>query len=118
MMKTVLKWLVLTPIALFLLGLAVANRETVRVVLDPLPGDGPFFETTAPLFLVAFAAAILGILAGSSVTWWSQGRHRQAARQARAETERLRQEAARLRDELASRAAAPALPAERPRDAA
>ena len=114
-MKTVLKWLLLTPLGLILLGLAVANRDMVRVVLDPLPGNGPLFETQAPLFLVAFATAILGIVAGSLVTWWSQGRHRRAARLARAESERLRQEAARLRSELANR-----LPAslERPRDAA
>ncbi len=116
-MKSLLKWLFLTPIALFLLGLAVANRDMVRVVLDPLPGDGPLFETTAPLFLVAFIVAILGIIAGSLVTWLSQGRHRRAARQARAESERLRQEAARLRGELASRSTALITP-ERPRDAA
>jgi uncharacterized integral membrane protein len=116
-MKSLLKWLFLTPVALFLLGLAVANRENVRVVLDPLPGDGPLFETNAPLFLVAFAAAIIGIVAGSLVTWWSQGRHRRAAGQARAETERLRQETVRLRGELASRSNALIAP-ERPRDAA
>jgi uncharacterized integral membrane protein len=116
-MKSLLKWLFLTPVALFLLGLAVANRESVRVVLDPLPGDGPLFETNAPLFLVAFGSAILGIAAGSLVTWWSQGRHRRDARQARAETERLRQEAVRLRGELASRSNALTV-AERPRDAA
>ena len=40
-----------------------------------------------------------------------------AARQARAESERLRQEAARLRGELASRSTALITP-ERPRDAA
>lgn len=116
-MKSILKWLFLTPVALFLLGLAVANREHVRVVLDPLPGDNPLFETNAPVFLVAFATAILGIVAGSLVTWWSQGRHRQAAREARAETARLREEAARLRGELASRSHALIDP-ERPRDAA
>ena len=116
-MKSLLKWLFLTPVALFILGLAVANRESVRVVLDPLPGDVPLFETNAPLFLVAFAAAILGIVAGGLVTWWSQGRHRRAARQARAETERLRQEAVRLPGELASRSNALIAP-ERPRDAA
>lgn len=116
-MKSLLKWLFLTPVALFLLGLAVANRESVRVVLDPLPGDGPLFETNAPLFLVAFAAAILGIASGSLVTWWSQGRHRRSARQARAETERLRQETTRLRSELTSRSNALISP-ERPRDAA
>jgi uncharacterized integral membrane protein len=117
MMKTLLKWLFLLPVGLFLLGLAVANRDNVRVVLDPLPGEGPLFETQAPLFIVAFAAAILGIVAGSLATWLSQGRHRRSARQARAEAERLRQEAARLRGDLANRSGALTL-AERPRDAA
>jgi uncharacterized integral membrane protein len=118
MIKALLKWLFLLPIGLFLLGLAVANRESVRVVLDPLPGEGPMFETQVPLFLVAFASAILGIVAGSFVTWMTQGRHRRSARQARAEAERLRHEAARLRGELATRSGALTGPAERPRDAA
>ena len=117
-MKTLLKWFFLAPVALVLLAFAVANREQVRVVLDPLPGDPPSLEVTAPLFLVLTIAGVFGIVAGSFVTWLAQGRHRRAARLARAEAERLRDEAARLRGELASRTSLTTLPAERPRDAA
>jgi uncharacterized integral membrane protein len=105
-MKTFLKWLVLAPVGLILLAFAVANREPVRVVLDPLPGDPPSFEISAPLFLVLLAAGAFGIIAGSLVTWWAQGRHRRAARLARAEAERLRQDSAHLRGQLANRATA------------
>src|SRR3954454_9376352 len=114
-MKTFLKWLVLAPLGLILLVFAIANREPVRVVLDPLPGDGSDFQINAPLFLILFLFAALGVLAGGLATWLSQGRHRRAARHARSDLDRLRNEAETLRAQLAARSAG-AL--ERPRDAA
>lgn len=114
-MKAVLKWLVLVPVGVILLVFAIANREPVRVVVDPLPGQYSLFEITAPLFIVLFLAAGLGVLAGGIATWFAQGRHRRAARHARADVERLRREAESLRAQLAPRIP-PAI--ERPRDAA
>ena len=112
-MKSFLKWLFLAPVAF-----AVANRDPVRIVFDPLPGDPPSLEMTVPLFLILFGSGAIGIVAGSFVTWLAQGRHRRAARLARVEADRLREEAARLRGELANRSSLATLPAERPRDAA
>ncbi|MDB5642286.1 MAG: hypothetical protein JWN07_1603 [Hyphomicrobiales bacterium] len=113
-MKTFLKWLVLAPLGVLLLAFAIANREPVRVVLDPLPGDSEF-QIAAPLFLILFLATGLGVLAGGFATWVSQGRHRTAARHARSDIDRLRNEADNLRAQLAVRAGT-AL--ERTRDAA
>ncbi len=114
-MKTFLKWLVLAPVGLVLLAFAIANRQPVRVVLDPLPGEYADFQITAPLFLILFLAMGVGVLAGGIVTWLAQGRYRRAARHARADVERLRTEADRMRAQLS-----PRLPAilEQPRDAA
>lgn len=102
-MKTFLKWLVLAPVSVILLAFAIANREPVRVVLDPLPGDGSDLQVAAPLFLILFLAAGVGVLAGGFVTWMAQGRHRRAARHARSDIERLRNEAENLRAQLAAR---------------
>ena len=102
-MKTFLKWLFLAPLGVLLLAFAIANREPVRVILDPLPGD-PEFMIAAPLFLVLFLAAGLGVLAGGFATWLAQGRHRRAARHARSDVDRRRNEADHLRAQLATRA--------------
>ncbi len=114
-MKTFLKWLVLAPLGVILLAFAIANREPVRVVLDPMPGDGSDFQIAAPLFLIIFLAIGVGVLAGGFATWMAQGRHRRAARHARSDIDRLRNEADNLRTQLAARSAG-AL--ERTRDAA
>jgi hypothetical protein len=56
---------------------------------------------------------MVGGLIGGTASWVGQGRHRRAARRARAEAERYRAEAERLRSELAGSPsqARPILPA-------
>jgi len=114
-MKTFLKWLVLAPVALLLILFAVTNREPVRVVLDPLPGDMALIDITAPLFIILFLAAGLGVIAGGIAGWFVQARQRQAIRTARADVERLQREADSLRQQLSPRLLGSG---ERPRDAA
>jgi uncharacterized integral membrane protein len=117
-MKTFFKWLVLAPIALIVLAFAIANREPVRVVLDPLPGETTDLQINAPLFLILFVAVAIGVLAGGFATWLAQGRHRRAARHARSDIDRLRNEAENLRAQLGARSAGSSLALERTRDAA
>lgn len=90
-MKAFLRFLVLTPVAAVLLLFAFANRHNVIVSFDPFAGDGEAgIAVAAPMFLVMFVAAMLGVLAGGAATWLTQGKHRKAARRNRAEAERLR----------------------------
>jgi uncharacterized integral membrane protein len=93
-MKNFLKLLVLAPIAALLLIFAFANRQIVTVSFDPfVDGDIPAFAITAPLFLILILTVMLGVVAGGAATWLSQSKYRKAARQNRAEAERLRNEA-------------------------
>jgi uncharacterized integral membrane protein len=98
-MKTLLKFIVLTPIAIVLLAFAFANRHIVTVSFDPFAADDALAVAaiSAPLFLVLFLAAMIGVLAGGAATWLRQGKHRKAARANRAEAERLRGQAQALR---------------------
>jgi uncharacterized integral membrane protein len=89
-MKTFLKWLLLAPIGLLIAAFAVMNRQNVPVVLDPFGNDIPGMNFQAPLFFVMFLCGIIGVVAGSFVTWVGQGKHRRAAREAKAEAARLR----------------------------
>ena len=59
-----LKALVLLPIAILIVLLAVANRQTVSLSLDPFSQAAPEFATRLPLFAVIFAAVMVGVVIG------------------------------------------------------
>lgn len=99
-MKSFLKWLFLLPISLGIVMLAIANRHVVTVLLDPFGQSNPDLEITAPLFLVIFGAAIVGVIFGGIATWFGQSKHRSAARRAKAELSQARMDAEMLRKQI------------------
>jgi uncharacterized integral membrane protein len=103
-----LKIVILILLAVILLGFAFANHHEVIVSFDPFAAiDNAALSYPVPLFVVVVVAAMLGVVAGALATWVSQGRHRRASRQNRAEAEKWRAQAQALR------AAHPALPSDR-----
>jgi uncharacterized integral membrane protein len=93
-----LKVAVVGIIAVVLLGFAFANRNFVTVSFDPFASrDNAALSIEAPLFAVAIAAAMLGVVAGAFATWLSQGRHRRAARHSRYEADKWRTQAEALK---------------------
>jgi uncharacterized integral membrane protein len=107
-MKNALKWIVLAPLAVVLLVFALHNRQHVTVSFDPF-GNSPALAVPLPLFVALGLAAMIGVFVGGIATWFGQARHRRAARQARAEIERLRAENQRLSAAMRDKAAALAL---------
>ena len=89
-MKTILKLIVLVPVGVALILLAVANHHEVMLKFDPFTNDGSEMKFPMPLFLPLFAMLMLGVVVGGIAMWISQGRHRRAARLAKAETNQLR----------------------------
>jgi uncharacterized integral membrane protein len=104
----ILKWLLLVPVAVLAIMLAIANRAPVTVVFDPFPPASSGLTFAAPLFLVVLASVILGVLLGGFGAWLRQGRHRRAARLARADADRQRVETERLRSQINAFASLPA----------
>lgn len=95
-MARFLKWLLIVPVAAIVLALAVANRHTATIYLDPFPGgvpDGP--QITAPFYLVLLLILMFGVLIGGVATWLRQGSKRREARRTRAELRRAHAELAR-----------------------
>jgi uncharacterized integral membrane protein len=93
-----LRIVILILLAVILLGFAFANRHDVIVSFDPFAGiDNAAFSIAAPLFAVVIVAVMLGVVAGALATWVSQGRHRRASRQSRAEAEKWRAQAQALK---------------------
>ena len=111
-MRTFLKALLIVPMALLVVLFAVANRQVVRLSLDPVSRDAPLYGFDAPLFAVVIAAVAIGVIIGGCASWLAQGKHRKARRVLGKEAERLRAEADTLRG-MATDAALTALPSRR-----
>jgi uncharacterized integral membrane protein len=100
-MRTLFRLFVIVPIAIVLLMFAFANHQEVTVSFDPFAGNdiaGP--SVRAPLFIILILATCVGVILGGVAAWFKQARLKRALRDARAEAEEARGEAARLRREM------------------
>ena len=79
MIRQILKWLVLAPLAIVLIAFAVANRQWVNLSLDPFSSEPPALAISLPLFLVVLLVLILGVIVGGIAAWLGQRRWRKAA---------------------------------------
>ncbi len=92
----------LVALALVLVALALANRDTVTLrLLPPEAGDflGFSWSIQLPLFLVIFAGILLGLLVGFVWEWMREYRIRSTASQQAREVNRLTREVSRLSTE-------------------
>ena len=97
-MKHVLQWLVLVPLAVVGIAFAVANRQIVGINFDPFATQpSEQIEMRVPLFVALILALVLGVLIGGAFTWFRQGKHRRALREARSEMAQLRTDIERMK---------------------
>lgn len=101
-MKRLLGWIAGLPVALVIIAISVANRGTVTFSLDPFSQSDPYLSVDAPLYVLLLAAGFVGLLFGGVTSWISQGKWRRAAREARAEAMRMKQEAEALKRRMAA----------------
>jgi uncharacterized integral membrane protein len=92
MLRRIFILFVLVPLGLVLVGLAVANRGAVNVSFDPFSATNPAFALAMPLYLLAFALLIVGVIVGGVAAWLKQRKWRRVARQFEAEARALRTE--------------------------
>jgi uncharacterized integral membrane protein len=92
MLRKLVFWLVLVPIAIVILMFAIANREIVTVSFDPFDPTKPAASVSIPLFVLTFVLVIIGVFIGGVAAWLRQSGYRRAARQRDAEVNALRRE--------------------------
>lgn len=68
-------WLVALPLTPLFIVFAVANRDIVKLSLDPAP-----IEIEAPLYSVVLASVFIGILVGGLIAWLQAIRWRRRLR--------------------------------------
>jgi uncharacterized integral membrane protein len=100
MIMRFVRLIILVPIAIVLIVLSVANRHSVTVALNPFRPEDSVVALTLPLFVLLLLTLMIGVVIGSVVTWFSQGRHRKRARDEAYEAKKWREEAGRQRDRL------------------
>lgn len=92
MLRKLVFWFVLVPLAIIILMFAVANREIVTVSFDPFNSTSPAASLSVPLFVLIFILVILGVIIGGVASWLRQSGYRRAARRRDADVTALRRE--------------------------
>lgn len=96
MLKRALWFLLAIPAAIVLVTIAVANREPVRLVLDPFRPEAPVLSLSLPFYVYLLGALTIGVVLGGLATWMTQSRWRRTARQRAHDAMRWQAEADRL----------------------
>ena len=102
MSKKLINLIILVPLAIVLIILCVANRQSATLALNPFRPEDGVLSFTAPFFVFLFLAVIFGVLLGSAATWISQGKHRKRARAEAREAMRWHDEANRQKAAVAT----------------
>ena len=108
MLRKLVFWLILVPLAIIILMFAVANREIVTVSFDPFSETAPAASVSVPLFVLIFVLVILGVVIGGVAAWLRQSGYRRVARQRDADVTALRREIETLNAKLGDKFDAPA----------
>lgn len=96
MLRRIAWILIAFPAAVLLVTLAIANRHTVQLVLDPFRPDDPVLSLMLPFYAYLFGALLIGVVLGGLATWMTQGHWRRSARVKTHEARRWHAEADRL----------------------
>ena len=100
MLRSIIMAIILIPLAVIMIGFAVANRQVVTISFDPFDASHPAYSMTLPLFVVIFLLVIFGVLIGGAAAWMRQSRWRASARRAEGRNRELNGEVAMLRRRL------------------
>lgn len=100
MIRKIVGAVILIPLALLIVGFAVANRQSVTISFDPFNASHPAYALTLPLFGIILLLVIVGVIIGGVAAWLRQGKWRSAARRCEAENHEILAENAQLRRRL------------------
>lgn len=96
MLRRIARILIAFPAAVVLVTLAIANRHSVQMVLDPFKPEQPALSLVLPFYVYLFAALVAGVVLGGFATWVAQRHWRRSTRIKTQEARRWHAEADRL----------------------
>lgn len=98
-MKRFFQFIIFAPVAVVLIALSVANRQTITLSLDPFSKTEPWLEVNVPAYWLIFGGLIIGIVIGGMVSWIKQGKFRKEAREQRYQAAKARHEAKKIKQQ-------------------
>lgn len=110
MLKKIIWVVFFIPVAIVLILLSIANRQVVTLALNPFEPADTLLSVSAPFFMFILIALMAGMILGSVLTWFKQGKHRSRARQVSVESDKWHTEADRQKskaDDLAKQLISP-----------
>ena len=107
MWRKIILALVVIPLGVVLIALAVVNRKSTVLILDPFDSAEPSLSLEAPFFLFLLGAFTIGLLVGGIASWLNQGKWRRTAREGVREARDWRRQADRLEKELGANGPTP-----------
>lgn len=96
--------LIAVPALALALIVAIANRGSVTLSIDPFSATSPVIAFELPLYLLIFAALLIGVLIGGSSAWVGQMGWRKKARKNAREVKHLTKDLERREVEAGSQA--------------
>ena len=88
--------LIAFPLGAILVAIAVSNRHSVQLILDPFRPESPAVSVQLPFYAYLLGALVLGVILGGLATWMGQSRWRSTARTQGQRAARWQAEADRL----------------------
>ena len=98
-MKRFLQFIIFAPVAIILIALSVANRQEIKLSLDPFSQTEPWLEIALPAYWLIFGSLAVGVLIGGLVSWLKQGKFRKEAREQRFQAAKARHEAKKIKQQ-------------------
>ena len=97
MLRRIAWILIAFPAAVVLVTLAIANRHSVQLVLDPFRPETPALSLMLPFYAYLFGALVVRVILGCAATWvtprhWNARVKSHEARRWHAEADRLTRE--------------------------
>ncbi len=96
MIRRILSLLIAFPLGAILVAIAVSNRQSVALILDPFRPETPALSIELPFYAYLMGALVIGVILGGVATWMGQSRWRQTARAQGQRAARWQAEADRL----------------------
>jgi hypothetical protein len=95
-LRRILSLLIAFPLGAALVAIAVSNRHSVQLILDPFRPENPALSVSLPFYAYLLGALTLGVILGGMATWMGQSRWRRTARTQGQRAARYQAEADRL----------------------
>lgn len=96
MLRRLVSLLIAFPLGILLVAIAIANRHSVNLVLDPFNPETPALAVSLPFYGYLLGSLVVGVILGGMATWMGQSRWRRTARIQGQRAQRYEAEAERL----------------------